>query len=78
MLAHIRGMARDESDCEQHSRDDLLMCGACAVLNNAPDWVEGLAHIWAAADRLSTDPIDPLNLDQIEAIERSGHANPGR
>jgi hypothetical protein len=136
MLAHIRGMARDESVCQQHSRDDLLMCGACAVLNNAPDWadrvgnpegighgrsltraaerqrrvalvnlllqpnriklfdlgnnfslqgptgrveiVEGLAHIWAAADRLSADPIDPLNLDQIEAIERSGHANPGR
>jgi hypothetical protein len=103
------------------------MCGACAVLNNAPDWVdrvgnpegighgenltrgaerhrrvgfinvllrptrmklfdlgnnlslqsptgrveivEGLAHVWAAADRLSTHPVDPLDVEQIEAIE---------
>ncbi len=106
------------------------MCGACAVLNNAPDWVdrvgnpdgighgdgltrgaerqrrvgfinlllqptrmklfdlgnnlslqsptgrveivEGLAHIWAAADRLSSHPVDPLDLEQIEAIESLG------
>src|SRR6202050_1988721 len=104
------------------------MCGACAVLNNAPDWVdrvgnpegvghgenltrgaerqrrvelvnlllrptrmrvfdlgtnlslhgptgrveivEGLAHVWAAADRLSTDLVDPLDVEQLEAIER--------
>jgi hypothetical protein len=112
------------------------MCGACAVLNNAPDWadrvgnpegighsrnltraaerqrrvalvnlllrpsrmklfdlgynfslqastgrveiVEGLAHIWAAADRLNTEPVDPLDLDQLEALERTGHAGSGR
>jgi hypothetical protein len=103
------------------------MCGACAVLGNAPDWVdrvgnpegvghsedltrsaerqrrvdlvnvllrparmklfdlgnnlslqsptgrveivEGLAHVWAAADRLSSEPVDPLDLAQLEAIE---------
>jgi hypothetical protein len=103
------------------------MCGACAVLNNAPDWVdrvgnpdgighsenltrgaerqrrvglvnlllrptrmklfdlgntlslqgptgrveivEGLAHVWAAADRLSPDWVDPLNIEQLEIIE---------
>jgi hypothetical protein len=105
------------------------MCGACAVLNNAPDWVdrvgnpegvghtqsltrgaerqrrvdlvnlllqptqmklfdlgnnlslqsptgrveivEGLSHVWAAADRLSSQLVDPLDLEQLEAIERS-------
>jgi hypothetical protein len=105
------------------------MCGACAVLNNAPDWtdrvgnpdgighsrnltrgaerqrrvdlvnlllqpmrmklfdlgnnlslqgptgrveiVEGLAHVWLAADRLSSDLVDPLDLEQLEALERS-------
>jgi hypothetical protein len=104
------------------------MCGACAVLNNAPDWadrvgnpegishrqnltraaerqrranlvnlllvskrmrlfdlgnsfsVQGptgrvdivatLAHVWAAADRLSEDLLDPLDLKQLEALER--------
>jgi hypothetical protein len=103
------------------------MCGACGVLNNAPDWVdrvgnpdgighsenltrgaerqrrvglvnlllrptrmklfdlgntlslqgptgrveivEGLAHVWAAADRLSHDLVDPLNIEQLEIIE---------
>jgi hypothetical protein len=103
------------------------MCGACAVLNNAPDWVdrvgnpegvghganltrgaerqrrvglvnlllrptgmrlfdlgnnlslqaptgrveivEGLAHIWVAADRLSPELVDPLDLEQLRAIE---------
>jgi len=103
------------------------MCGACAVLNNAPDWVdrvgnpegvghgetltrgaerqrrvdlvnvllrptrmklfdlgnnlslqsptgrveivEGLAHVWAAADRLSSELVDPLDLGQLEGIE---------
>jgi len=105
------------------------MCGACAVLGNAPDWadrvgnsegighsgnltraaerqrrvelvnlllapnrmklfdlgnnfslqaptgrveiVEGLAHIWAAADRLSLDLVDPLSIELLEALERS-------
>jgi hypothetical protein len=105
------------------------MCGACAVLNNAPDWVdrvgnpegvghaqnltrgaerqrrvdfinlllrptrmklfdlgsnlslqsptgrveivEGLPHLWAAADRLSPQSVDPLDLEQLEALERS-------
>jgi hypothetical protein len=105
------------------------MCGACAVLNNAPDWVdrvgnpegvghgenltrsgerqrrvalvnlllqstrirlfdlgnnlslqgptgrveivEGLAHVWAAADRLSSQLVDPLDLEQLETLERS-------
>ncbi len=105
------------------------MCGACAVLNNAPDWidrvgnpdgighgenltrgaerqwrvhlvnlllrptrmrlsdlannlslqgptgrveiVEGLAHVWAAADRLSSALVDPLDPEQLEAIERA-------
>jgi hypothetical protein len=109
------------------------MCGACAVLNNAPDWVdrvgnpegighgdnltrgaerhcrvafinlllrptrmklfdlgnnlslqsptgrveivEGLAHVWAAADRLSSRPVDPLDLEQIEAIESLGRGD---
>jgi hypothetical protein len=104
------------------------MCGACAVLNSAPDWVdrvgnpdgighsenltrgaerhrrvglvnlllrptrmklfdlgsnlslqgptgrveivEGLAHVWAAADRLSSDLVDPLDVEQLEIIER--------
>jgi hypothetical protein len=103
------------------------MCGACAVLYNAPDWVdrvgnpegighgenltrgaerqrrvelvnlllrptrmklfdignslsiqgptgrveiaEGLAHVWAAADRLSTHLVDPLDTEQLEIIE---------
>lgn len=105
------------------------MCGACAVLGNAPDWVdrvgnpegighgenltrvaerqrrvglvnlllrpsrmrlfdlgnklclqaptgrveivEGLAHVWVAADRLSLPIVDPLDLEQLEALERS-------
>jgi hypothetical protein len=104
------------------------MCGACAVLGSAPDWVdrvgnpdgighdqdmtrgaerqrrvrlvnlllrptyiklvdlgsqlslqsptgrielvEGLAHVWAAADRLSSIPVDPLDPLQIDSIER--------
>ena len=111
------------------------MCGACAVLNNAPDRVdrvgnpegighsenltrgaqrhrrvelvslllrptrmklfdlgnnlslqaptgrveivEGLAHVWAAADRLSPSPVDPLDIEQLSAIKSlcdAGHA----
>jgi hypothetical protein len=87
------------------------MCGACAVLTNAPDWVDrvgnpegvghdanltrtaerqrrialanvllhparirlfdlGLAHVWAAADRLSPEQlVDPLDREQLEALE---------
>ena len=105
------------------------MCGACAVLGNAPDWVDrvvnpegvghsedltriaerqrrvglvnllleptrmklldlgnnlslrgptgrveivdGLAHVWATADRLSGQLVDPLDIEQLEAIERA-------
>ena len=104
------------------------MCGACAVLNNAPDWadrvgnpegighghnltrgaerqrrvslvnlllatqrmklfdlgnnfslhgptgrvdiVATIAHVWAAADRQSSEPLDPLDARQLEALER--------
>ena len=31
--------------------------------------VEGLAHVWAAADRLSPDLVDPLDIEQLEIIE---------
>jgi len=33
--------------------------------------VEGLAHVWVAADRLSLPIVDPLDLEQLEALERS-------
>jgi hypothetical protein len=107
----------------------MTMCGACAVLGNAPDWVDrvgnpdgvghsedltriaerqrrvglvnllleptrmklldlgnnlslrgptgrveivdGLAHVWATADRLSDQLVDPLDIEQLEAIERA-------
>jgi hypothetical protein len=105
------------------------MCGACAVLGNAPDWVdrvgnpegighhedltrsaerqrrvglvnlllrparmklidlgsnlslqgptgrieivESLPHVWAAADRMSSFPIDPLDPAQLDIIENN-------
>ena len=105
------------------------MCGACAVLGSAPDWVDrvgnpegvghsenltriaerqrrvglvnllleptrmklldlgnnlslrgptgrveivdGLAHVWATADRLSDQLVDPLDIEQLEMIERA-------
>jgi len=108
------------------------MCGACAVLSNAPDWVDrvgnpegighhedmtrgaerqrrvamvnlllwpmrmrladlgdnvslrsptggveivaGLAHVWAAADRMSSMAVDPLDVGQIENLEGAGDA----
>jgi hypothetical protein len=34
------------------------------------DIVATLAHVWAAADRLSEDLLDPLDLKQLEALER--------
>jgi hypothetical protein len=39
--------------------------------------VEGLAHVWAAADRISPSPVDPLDIEQLSAIEclcDAGHA----
>lgn len=112
------------------------MCGACAVLNNSPDWldrvgnpegighgenltrgaerqrrvelvnlllrptrmrlvdlgnnlslhaptgrveiVEGLAHVWAAADRLLPDSVDPLDVEQLHAIESLRDARSAR
>jgi hypothetical protein len=33
--------------------------------------VDGLAHVWATADRLSGQLVDPLDIEQLEAIERA-------
>ena len=123
------GSFRRSEQRSQDRKENVSMCGACAVLGNAPDWadrvgnsegighsgnltraaerqrrvelvnlllapnrmklfdlgnnfslqaptgrveiVEGLAHIWAAADRLSLDLVDPLSIELLEALERS-------
>jgi hypothetical protein len=33
--------------------------------------VESLSHVWAAADRMSSSLVDPLDLGQLEDIERA-------
>jgi len=58
----------------RHSRMRLFDLGSKLSLQ-APtgrvEIVEGLAHVWIAADQLSVHLVDPLDLEQLEALERS-------